>query len=50
VSELVKILIQHAAKVFSDLPVEQKTQKQLFLEALPPEFLRRDFICLPPSV
>ncbi|MDR1527527.1 MAG: hypothetical protein LBS46_07660 [Dysgonamonadaceae bacterium] len=43
VLELGKILNQYAAKVFSDLPAEQETtkqpnQKQLFLEALPPEF------------
>jgi hypothetical protein len=47
--ELVKILIQHAAKVFSDLPAEQETakqpnQKQLFLEALPLEFSRQDYL------
>jgi hypothetical protein len=47
--ELVKILIQHAARVFSDLPAEQETpkqpnQKQLFLEALPPEFSRQDYL------
>ena len=47
--ELVKILIQHAAKVFDALPAEQETpkqpnQKQLFLEALPPEFSRQDYL------
>ncbi|MDR1172045.1 MAG: DUF3987 domain-containing protein [Bacteroidales bacterium] len=47
--ELVKILIQHAARVFSDLPAEQEkpkqpNQKQLFLESLPPEFSRQDYL------
>jgi hypothetical protein len=47
--ESVKILIQHTARVFSDLPTEQETpkqpnQKQLFLEALPPEFSRQDYL------
>jgi hypothetical protein len=47
--ESVKILIQHTALVFSDLPAEQETpkqpnQKQLFLEALPPEFSRQDYL------
>jgi hypothetical protein len=49
VLELVKILIQHAARVFSGLPTEQETpkqpnQKKLFLEALPPEFFRQDYL------
>jgi hypothetical protein len=47
--ELVKILIQHAAQVYQQLPVAQETakqpnQKQLFLEALPPEFSRQDYL------
>ena len=47
--ELVKILIQHAAKVFDALPTEQEipkqpNQKQLFLEALPPEFSRQEYL------
>jgi len=47
--ELVKILIQHAAKVFDALPTQPETlkqpnQKQLFLEALPPEFSRQDYL------
>ena len=47
--ELVKILIQHAAKVYEALPIEtappkQSNQKQLFLEALPPEFSRQDYL------
>ena len=47
--ELVKILIQHAASVYNALPAEtatpkQPNQKQQFLEALPPEFSRRDYL------
>jgi hypothetical protein len=47
--ESVKILIQHTARIFSDLPAEQEVpkqpnQKQLFLEALPPEFSRQDYL------
>jgi nitrogenase subunit NifH len=47
--EMVKILVQHAAKVFNDLPAEQKiskreNKKQLFLESLPPEFSRQVYI------
>jgi hypothetical protein len=47
--EIVKILIQHAAKVFSDLPAEQEVskrenKKQSFLEALPPEFSRQIYV------
>ena len=49
--ELVKILIQHAAKVFDALPTQPETpkqpnQKQLFLESLPPEFSRQDYIAI----
>ena len=49
--ELVKILIQHAAKLFDALPVQTETpkqpnQKQLFLEALPPEFSRQDYLSI----
>jgi hypothetical protein len=47
--EMVKILIQHAAKVYEALLIQietqkQPNQKQLFLEALPPEFSRQDYI------
>jgi hypothetical protein len=47
--ELVKILIQHAASVYNALPAEtatpkQPNQKQQFLETLPPEFSRRDYL------
>jgi len=47
--ELVKILIQHAARIFEALPAEaekpkQPNPKQQFLETLPPEFSRRDHL------
>jgi hypothetical protein len=47
--ELVKILIQHAAKIYETLPTEtekskQPNQKQQFLETLPPEFSRQDYL------
>ncbi|MDR2927599.1 MAG: hypothetical protein LBV41_05285 [Cytophagaceae bacterium] len=47
--ELVKILIQHAAKIHEDLLAEtatpkQPNQKQLFLETLPPEFSRQEYL------
>ncbi|MDR1739150.1 MAG: DUF3987 domain-containing protein [Bacteroidales bacterium] len=47
--ELVKILIQHAAKIHEDLPAEtatpkQPNQKQLFLETLPLEFSRQEYL------
>ena len=53
--ELVKILIQHAARVFNALPAETEThkqpnQKQQFLETLPPEFSRRDYIATAQSL
>jgi hypothetical protein len=53
--ELVKILIQHAAKVFSDLPAEQEVskrenKKQSFLEALPPEFSRQVYVNIAQSL
>ena len=46
---LVKTLIQHAAKVFDSLPTQPEApkppnQKQLFLESLPPEFSRQDYL------
>ncbi|KAA6302560.1 MAG: hypothetical protein EZS26_001392 [Candidatus Ordinivivax streblomastigis] len=49
--QIVKILIQHAAKVFEQLPAEvantkQPNQKQLFLEALPSEFSRKDYLTI----
>ena len=47
--EIVKILIQHASKIYEVLPAEiethkQPNQKQLFLEALPTEFSRQDYL------
>ncbi|MDD3152712.1 MAG: DUF3987 domain-containing protein [Bacteroidales bacterium] len=47
--ELVKILIQHAARIYETLPTEtekpkQPNQKQQFLETLPPEFSRKDYL------
>lgn len=47
--EMVKILIQHAARIYETLPAEsekpkQPNQKQQFLEKLPPEFSRRDYL------
>jgi hypothetical protein len=47
--ELVKILIQHAARIYEALPAEtatpkQPNQKQQFLEALPPEFSRQEYL------
>ncbi len=47
--QIVKILIQHAAQVYQQLPTEstplaQPNQKQLFLEALPAEFSRKDYL------
>jgi hypothetical protein len=53
--ELVKILIQHAAKIYEDLPAEtatpkQPNQKQLFLETLPPEFSRQKYLTVAKSL
>jgi len=53
--EMVKILIQHAAKVYEALPAEvetpkHKNQKQQFLEALPPEFSRQDYLTVAKSL
>lgn len=47
--EMVKILIQHAARIYETLPAEaektkQPNQKQQFLEKLPPEFSRQDYL------
>jgi hypothetical protein len=47
--ELVKILIQHAARIYEALPAQTETpkqpnQKQQFLDALPPEFSRKDYL------
>jgi len=47
--EIVKILIQHASKIYEALPPETKAtkqpnQKQQFLENLPTEFSRKDYL------
>jgi len=47
--ELVKILIQHAARIYEALPTEtatpkQPNPKQQFLDTLPPEFSRKDYV------
>ncbi|GHV68346.1 hypothetical protein FACS1894199_15450 [Bacteroidia bacterium] len=47
--EIVKILIQHAAQVYQRLPAEattsaKQTPKQKFLEALPAEFARQNYL------
>ena len=47
--EIVKILVQHASKIYEVLPAETKTPKQQnlkqqFLENLPTEFSRQDYI------
>lgn len=47
--DMVSVLIQHAGKVFSELPQEQhlpkqKNKKEKFLEALPKEFNRQKFL------
>ena len=47
--ELVKILIQHAARIYETLPAEtekpkQPNQKQQFLEILPTEFSRQEYL------
>lgn len=46
---IVKVLVKHAAKVFSELPAEpqlpkRKNQKERFLEALPKEFGRQNYL------
>jgi hypothetical protein len=53
--ELVKILIQHAARIYEALPAQTETpkqpnQKQQFLDALPPEFSRRDYLATAQSL
>jgi predicted HTH transcriptional regulator len=47
--EMVKILVQHAARLYEALPAEpatpkQPNQKQQFLEALSPEFSRQEYL------
>jgi hypothetical protein len=46
---IVKVLVKHAAKVFSELPEavqlpRRKNQKERFLESLPKEFTRHDYL------
>lgn len=46
---MVKILVQHAAQVYQQLPTESVSkapvnQKQQFLDELPPEFSRKDYL------
>ena len=53
--ELVKILIQHAARIYEALPTQTETpkqpnQKQQFLDALLPEFSRRDYLATAQSL
>jgi hypothetical protein len=48
---MVKILVQHASMVFQQLPSEAvttapKNQKQQFLDELPPEFCRKDYLAV----
>ncbi len=48
---MVKILVQHAAQVFQQLPSEAvttapKNQKQQFLDELPKEFCRKDYLAV----
>ncbi|TCO07013.1 DUF3987 domain-containing protein [Natronoflexus pectinivorans] len=48
---MVKILVQHAANVFQQLPAEAvtttpKNQKQQFLDELPQEFCRKDYLAV----
>lgn len=52
---IVKVLVKHAAKVFSELPEavqlpKRKNQKEKFLEALPKEFSRQDYLKVAVSV
>ncbi len=49
--KIIKVLISHAAKVYSDLPEEPakpkpKNRKELFLEALPYSFNRQDYVAI----
>ncbi|TDU40359.1 primase-like protein [Gelidibacter sediminis] len=48
---IISILVKHSSKVFNDLPIEQKTVKRLnrkerFLESLPKQFDRQDYLDL----
>jgi hypothetical protein len=53
--EIVKILVQHASKIYEVLPTETKTPKhpnlkQQFLENLPQEFSRKDYLATAQSL
>jgi hypothetical protein len=46
---IIKVLVKHAAKVYSELPEaiqlpKRKNQKEKFIEALPKEFNRQDYL------
>ncbi len=48
---IISILVKHSSKVFNDLPIEQKAVKRLnrkerFLESLPNQFNRQDYLDL----
>ncbi|MGM5470242.1 DUF3987 domain-containing protein [Flavobacteriaceae bacterium LMO-SS05] len=47
--EIISVLVKHSSKVFNDLPMEQKevkraNRKERFLEALPNQFSRQDYL------
>ncbi|UTD14914.1 DUF3987 domain-containing protein [Tenacibaculum mesophilum] len=47
--EMISVLVKHSSKVFNDLPIEQKevkraNRKERFLEALPNQFTRQDYL------
>lgn len=47
--EIISVLVKHSSKVFNDLPIEQKevkraNRKERFLEALPYQFSRQDYL------
>ena len=49
--QMIKVLVKHASKVFSELPEEKqmpkrKNQKERFLQNLPKEFNRRDYLSI----
>lgn len=48
---IISILVKHSSKIFNDLPIEQKAVKRLnrkerFLEGLPKQFSRQDYLDL----
>ncbi len=47
--EIIRVLVKHASKVFSELPEDaplpkRKNQKEKFLDALPASFNRQDYL------